>query len=106
MDPIWESPYKISRVGGKSNYTIATMKQQKDRKAMEHLQPDEVPCETSHYIKTRSLKQLNWHHLISRQLSSCYAVLTLQLSSCSLHSFFNEEFRSNHNLAQLHAYNN
>ncbi|KAM1981744.1 hypothetical protein ACFX15_038197 [Malus domestica] len=26
MDPIWEGPYKISRVGGKSNYTIATMK--------------------------------------------------------------------------------
>ena len=25
MDPIWEGPYKISRVGGKGNYTFATM---------------------------------------------------------------------------------
>ncbi|KAM2344900.1 hypothetical protein ACFXTH_008849 [Malus domestica] len=27
MDPIWEGQYKISRVGSKSNYTLATMKQ-------------------------------------------------------------------------------
>ncbi|XP_070679253.1 uncharacterized protein [Malus domestica] len=32
MDPIWEGPYKISRVGGKSNYTLATKKQQNDKK--------------------------------------------------------------------------
>ncbi|KAM2801730.1 hypothetical protein PS2_045127 [Malus domestica] len=25
MDPIWEGPYKISRVGGKGSYTLATM---------------------------------------------------------------------------------
>ncbi|KAM1497262.1 hypothetical protein ACFX11_031704 [Malus domestica] len=25
MDPIWEGPYKISRVGGKGNYTLATI---------------------------------------------------------------------------------
>ena len=37
MDPIWEGPYKISRVGGKSNYTLATMKRQKDRKAVGRL---------------------------------------------------------------------
>ncbi|KAM1863822.1 hypothetical protein ACFX14_004115 [Malus domestica] len=30
MDPIWESPYKISRVDGKNNYTLATIKRQKD----------------------------------------------------------------------------
>ncbi|KAM1999416.1 hypothetical protein ACFX16_006845 [Malus domestica] len=26
MDPIWEGSYKISKVGGKSNYTFTTMK--------------------------------------------------------------------------------
>ena len=25
MDPIWEGTYKISKVGGKGNYTLATM---------------------------------------------------------------------------------
>ncbi|KAM1476610.1 hypothetical protein FF1_038104 [Malus domestica] len=25
MDPIWEGPYKISRVGGKDSYILATM---------------------------------------------------------------------------------
>ncbi|KAM1329291.1 hypothetical protein ACFX2F_013473 [Malus domestica] len=25
MDPIWEGPYKINRVGGKGSYTLATM---------------------------------------------------------------------------------
>ncbi|XP_068315016.1 uncharacterized protein [Pyrus communis] len=106
MDPIWEGPYKISRVGDKSNYTLATMKQQKYRKTVERLQYEEVPCVTSYYIKARRLKQLDGDHLISRGLSSYYAVSTLQLSSHSFHSFFNEEFRSNHNLARLHAYNN
>ncbi|KAM2025137.1 hypothetical protein ACFXTH_017818 [Malus domestica] len=32
MDPIWKSPYKISRVSRMSNYTFVTMKRQKDRK--------------------------------------------------------------------------
>ncbi|KAM1863823.1 hypothetical protein ACFX14_004116 [Malus domestica] len=62
MDPIWESPYKISRVGGKNNYTLATIKRQKDRKTMERLQSEEVPCVTSRYIKARRLKQLNGHY--------------------------------------------
>ncbi|KAM1545501.1 hypothetical protein ACFX10_045837 [Malus domestica] len=106
MDPIWESPYKISRVCGKNNYTLTTIKPQKDRKTVERLQYEEVPCVTSHYIKARRLKQLDGHYLTSRGLSRCYAVFTLHLSSCSLNSFFNEEFRSNHDLAWLHAYNN
>ncbi|KAM1296088.1 hypothetical protein ACFX2H_015802 [Malus domestica] len=61
---------------------------------MERLQSEEVPCVTSHYIKARRLKKLDEHHLTSRGLSSCFAVPTLQLSSRSFHSFFNEEFRS------------
>ncbi|KAM1078744.1 hypothetical protein ACFX19_026375 [Malus domestica] len=106
MDPICESPYKISRVGGKNNYTLATIKRQKDQKTVERLQSEEVPCVTSRYIKARRLKQLDGHYLTSRRLSSCYAVLTLHLSSRSFNAFFNEEFRSNHDLAWLHAYNN
>ncbi|KAM1132976.1 hypothetical protein ACFX14_047432 [Malus domestica] len=106
IDPIWESPYKISRVGGKNNYTLATIKRQKDQKTVERLQFEEVPCVTSHYIKARRLKQLDGHYLTSRGLSSCYAVLTLHLSSRSFNSFFNKEFRSNHDLAWLRAYNN
>ncbi|KAM1944920.1 hypothetical protein ACFX15_013105 [Malus domestica] len=106
MDPIWESPYKINRVGGKNNYTLVTIKRQKDRKTVERLQSEEVPCVTSCYIKARRLKQLDGHYLTNQGLSSCYAVLTLHLSSRSFNSFFNEEFKSNHDLAWLHAYNN
>ena len=106
MDLIWEGLDKISIVGGKNNYTFATIKRQKDQKTMERLQSEEVPCVTSRYIKARKLKQLDGHHFTSRRLSSCYAILTLQLSSCSFHLFFNKEFRSNHYLAQLYAYNN
>ncbi|KAM1739281.1 hypothetical protein ACFX11_015019 [Malus domestica] len=87
MDPIWEGPYKIGIVGGKSNYTLVTMKRQKNQKAVERLQYEEVPCVTSHYIKARRLKQLYGHHLTRRGLSSNYAVSTLQLSFLLFHSF-------------------
>ncbi|KAM2860023.1 hypothetical protein COP2_025369 [Malus domestica] len=32
MDPIWESPYKIIKVGGKGNYTLATMNDKEIKK--------------------------------------------------------------------------
>ncbi|KAM1968378.1 hypothetical protein ACFX15_043312 [Malus domestica] len=102
MNLIWEGLYNISRVSGNSNYTLVTMKRKKDRKVVERLQSEEEPCVTSHYIKAQRFKKLDGHHLISRGLSSCYAVPTLQLCSRSFHSFFNEEFRSNHNLLRTY----
>ena len=74
MIPIWEGPYKISRVGGKGKLHPRHYERQGDREAMERLQLEKVPCVISHYIKTRRLKQLNGHHLASRGLSSCYAI--------------------------------
>ena len=86
MDHIWEGPYKISRVGGKSNYTLATMKRQKDQKAMEHLQSEEVPCVTSRYIKSPKTQAARWappHKPRTIQLL-CSSYLTAKFSFVSL----------------------
>ena len=60
MDHIWKGPYKINRVGGKSNYTLTTMKRQKDQKVVERLQTKEIPCVTSRHIKSPKTQAARW----------------------------------------------
>ncbi|KAM2228099.1 hypothetical protein ACFXTI_014832 [Malus domestica] len=90
MDHIWKGPYKISRVGGKGNYTIATINDKEIEKQWNTYNLRKYHVRPPVTSKLEELEQLNGHHIASRRLSSCYAVSTLQLSFRSFHSFFNE----------------